>query len=157
MDLDVMLCDHAQVADGKLFISGGCIDRMQLPAGSEPPYVANFAVAGLVGVPWTATNSEHALRFQFVTEDGHTPQLPEGSDPGSGGIGGEMRFNVGRPPHAASGQEQLVPFAFNFQALPLMVAGRYVLILSLDGTEQRRLGFEVWVDQQTSFRTIPLG
>ncbi len=156
MELAVMLCDHAQVADGKLFVSGGGIDRMSVAAGTSAPYVANFSVAGLVRVPWTATNAEHGLTFQFVTEDGQTPDLPPGTEPGPGGIGGEMRFNVGRPPQATSGQEQLVPFAFNFQGVPLMVAGRYVLVLSLDGTEQRRLSFTVAVEQSTGFRGMPL-
>ena len=110
-----MLCDHAQVEGGKLFISGSSIDRMDVPAGMPAPFVANFGVAGLVRVPWTATNSEHVLNFRFITEDGQPPPLPEGAQVGEDGIGGEMRFNVGRPPQATSGQEQLMPFAFNFQ------------------------------------------
>lgn len=157
MDLDAMLCDHAEVAGGKLFISGAAIDRMDLPAQMPPPFVANFAVAGLVRVPWTATNSEHALKFQFLTEDGENPPLPEGAETGPEGIGGEMRFNVGRPPHATSGQEQLVPFAFNFQGLPLMTVGRYVVVLSLDGTEVRRLVFAVSQEQTTGYRGRPIG
>ena len=157
MDLDVMLCDHGEVAGGKLFVSGAGIDRMDLPPEMPPPFVANFAVAGLVRVPWTATNSEHVLKFRFVTEDGQAPSLPPGADAGSEGIGGEMRFNVGRPPQATSGQEQLVPFAFNFQGLPLMEAGRYVVILGLDGTEVRRLGFMVFQQQTTAFRGRPIG
>lgn len=157
MGLDVMLCDHGEVAGGKLFISGAAIDRMDLPPDLPPPFVANFAVAGLVRVPWTATNSEHVLRFEFVTEDGRIPAMPVGAEPGEGGIAGEMRFNVGRPPHATNGQEQLVPFAFNFQGLPLMATGRYVVVLSLDGTEMRRLGFGVAQQQTTTFQGRPLG
>lgn len=150
MELDVMLCDHAEVAGGKLFVSGAAIDRMNVPAGGVPPFVANFAVAGLVRVPWTATNANHVLNFRFETEDGGTPALPPGAG-AENGIGGEMRFNIGRPPIATSGQEQLVPFAFNFQSLPLMAAGGYVVILGLDGTDLRRLGFTVALDQTTSF------
>jgi hypothetical protein len=151
MDLDVMLCDHAQVAGDKLFISGANIDRMQLPAGSQPPYIVNFAAAGLIRVPWTATNNEHGLAFNLVTEDGQVPTLAEGIEPGPGGIGGEMRFNVGRPPQLTSGEEQMVPFAFNFQGLPLGAAGRYVVQFSIDGTESRRLPFSVTVQPPTGF------
>lgn len=155
MELDAMLCDYAEVAGGKLFVTGAAIDRMELPPEAPPPYSAAFAVAGLVRVPWTATNSEHGLRFRFLTEDGSDPELPEGANPGPDGIGGEMRFNVGRPPQATSGQEQLVPFAFNFQGLPLMRTGRYVVVLSLDDTEVRRLGFEVWKQQMSTFMVPP--
>jgi hypothetical protein len=89
-----------------------------------------------------------------MTEDGNDPELPEGASPGPDGIGGEMRFNVGRPPNATHGQEQLVPFAFNFQGLPLIRTGRYIVVLSLDGTEVRRLGFIV-SQQQTSTYVLP--
>lgn len=138
-----MLCDHAQVAGGKLFIAGANIDHMQIPAGTAAPYVINFAAAGLVRVPWTATNTEHTLTFKLVTEDGQNPPLPDGAVTGPQGIGGELKFNVGRPPQMASGDNQMVPFAFNFQGLPLMTAGRYVLAFSLDDHEERRLTFTV--------------
>lgn len=148
MALDVMLCDHAQVASGKLFISGAGIDHMQIPAGTSAPYVITFATAGLVRVPWTATNTEHAVTFKLLTEDGQDPPLPEG---GPRGVAGEMKFNVGRPPHMASGHSQMVPFAFNFQGLPLMTAGRYVLVFSLDGNEERRLTFTVVLQPSAGF------
>lgn len=146
MDIDVLLCDHAQVAGSKLFISGANIDRMQVPLGSVPPYMVSFAAAGIVRVPWTATNKEHKLSFRLITEDGQTPQLPDGADPGPEGIGGDFRFNVGRPPQLASGDEQMVPFAFAFDGLPLMEVGRYVVAFALDGTDVRRLTFTVAVD-----------
>jgi hypothetical protein len=152
MDLDVMLCNHAEVAGGKLFISGANIDRMALPAATQPPYLANFAAAGIVRVPWTATNSEHKLTFKLVTEDGQQPETPPGVDPGPDGIGGEMRFNVGRPPQLASGEEQMVPFAFNFLGLPLMNTGRYGLVFSLDGTVVRRLAFSISVEPSVGFQ-----
>lgn len=156
MELDVMLCDHAQVAGGKLFITGASIDRMQIPSGMPAPYVVNFAAGGLVRVPWTATNSEHALTFELLTEDGQKPTLPA-AQMGANGIGGEMRFNVGRPPQLASGDQQLVPFAFNFQGLPLMETGRYVLLFSLDGSEERRLTFTVAVEPSVGFRGTGIG
>lgn len=154
--LDVLLCDHAEVAGGKLFINGAAIDRMELPPNATPPFQAQFTVAGIVRVPWTATNVEHRLSFRFITEDGNEPELPEGANVGSEGIGGEMRFNVGRPPHATSGQEQLVPFAFSFQGLPLMRTGRYVVVLSLDGSEVRRVWFVVSQQQPSGFTLPPV-
>jgi len=155
MELDAMLCDHGQVAGDKLFITGANIDRFQIAAGTAAPYVINFAAAGLVRVPWTATNTEHALTFQLLTEDGQDPPLLAGVDAGPQRIGGEMKFNVGRPPQMASGDDQMVPFAFNFQGLPLMTAGRYVLTFSLDGSEERRLTFTVVVLPSAGFQGTP--
>ena len=145
MELDVMLCDHAQVAANKLFISGANIDRMSVPAGTPPPYLLNFAAAGIVRVPWQATNEEHTLSFNIVTQDGKPPQMAEGIAIGPEGIGVQMKFNVGRPPQMTSGDEQLVPFAFQL-ALPLGAPGRFVLQFSLDGTSVRNLTFTMAVE-----------
>jgi hypothetical protein len=151
MYLDVMLCDHAQVAGNKLFISGANIDRMSVPFGSPPPYVVNVAAAGIVRVPWQATNADHALSFRFVTQDEEPPQL-SGVEVGPEGIVGQMRFNLGRPPQLASGDEQMVPFAFNLQGLPLATPGRFVLAFSLDGTPVRSLSFTIAVEpKKTGF------
>lgn len=151
MYLDVMLCDFAQVAGEKLFISGANIDRIVLPAGTPPPYVIGFSAAGLVHVPWTATNEEHVLTFTLLTEDGDVPALPPEAGVPEDGIGGQMGFTVGRPPQLSGGEEQSIPFAFNFAGLPLMNAGRYSLVLSLDGVEARRVPFTVQVEAARGF------
>jgi len=146
MELDVLLCDYAQVAGEKLFVSGANIDRIRFEAGTGGPYVINASVAGLVHVPWMSTNAEHVLTIKLVTEDGKTPELPSGMEVSDQGIGGEIRFNVGRPPQLTGGEEQNVPFAFNFQNLPLMQSGRFSVVFSLDGAEARRVPFTVHVE-----------
>lgn len=145
MELDVMLCDFAQVADNKLFINGANIDRVGVQAGTPPPYVLNFAAAGIVTVPWNATNAEHALNFRFVTQDGQIPKLAEGLEVGPDGISGEMRFNIGRPPQLTSGEDQMVPFAFVLLGLPVASPGRHVMTFALDGTDVRSLPFTIAV------------
>lgn len=94
-------------------------------------------------MPWNVTNQEHALSFRLKTQDGVDPQLPDGSGMAPNGVGGEMTFNVGRPPTKTPGDEQQVPFAFVFQGLPLMVVGRYVLAFALDGKDVRNLAFTI--------------
>ena len=87
----------------------------------------------------------------MITEDGRAP-LIAGPVPGEGveaTLGGEMRFNVGRPPQLASGDEQLVPFSFTINTLPLMEGGRLALAFELDGTEVRRLKMTVVVPSVT--------
>ncbi|HET7900853.1 MAG TPA: hypothetical protein VFL59_06660 [Candidatus Nanopelagicales bacterium] len=146
MYLDVMLCDHAQVAGEKLFISGANIDRVVMPAGTPPPYVVGFSAAGIVHVPWNSTNEEHTLTFELLTEDGDVPELPPGAAAPGESIGGQLVFTVGRPPQLSGGEEQNVPFAFNFPGLPLMRTGRYSLVLSLDGVEARRVPFTLQLE-----------
>lgn len=154
MDVDVLLCDHAQVA-GKLFISGANIDRFVFAAETPAPYLLTFALAGVVHVPFTATNTPHELAFTIVTEDGHPPLLGSaapGEQPSASPIAGAMQFNVGRPPTLGSGQEQLVPFAFSFQGLPFALPGRYLVQLTLDDDPVRGVPFTVHVEQAAGFR-----
>lgn len=141
MDLDVMLCDFAQVAGDKLFINGANIDRILFPADDPAPHVVNVSAAGLVGVPWAATNSDHVLAFRMLTDDGEDPLLPGESGAERMEVGGEMGFNLGRPAELAAGDSQSFPFVFAFPGLPFLELGRYVLVFSLDGVEIRRLGF----------------
>lgn len=142
MEIDALLCDHAQVA-GKLFISGANIDSFAFAPNDPGPYWLNFAVAGVVHVAWTATNTEHRLQFLIVDGDGNTPRLGGGAQVAPTGIGGEFHFNVGRPPGLPSGDEQLVPFAFAFMALPLADAGSYNVRLLIDGTDVKSIHFRV--------------
>lgn len=150
MEVHALLCDHAQVA-GKLFISGANINRFNFAAGSAAPYGLTFAVAGVVHVPWTATNADHTLAFRLLTQDAEVPALGGGAEAPVDGIGGEMTFNVGRPP-GMNAEEQLVPFAFNFAGLPLAETGQYNVTLTLDGAEVQRLLFTVAVEPSTTFR-----
>lgn len=141
MDLDVMLCDFAQVAGDKLFINGANIDRILFPAEEPPPFVVNVSAAGLVGVPWAATNTDHVLAFRMITDDGEDPLLPGDDGPVRMEVGGEMGFNLGRPAELAAGDSQSFPFVFAFPGLPFLDLGRHVLVFSIDGVEVRRLAF----------------
>lgn len=145
MELNAFICDHAQVAGGKLFISGAAINIFGVRAGEPPPYVTSFSLAGAVQVPWTATNQEHRLTFRVVTEDERVPRLAGDAELPAEGIGGEMLFNIGRPPGLPGGEEQLVPFAFQLGGVPFMEAGRYVVVFSLDRSDATRLPFRIMI------------
>jgi len=144
VEIDALMCDHAQVAAGKLFISGGSIDVVTFPVGHESPFALTFAIAGVVRVPWTATDSDHSLQFMLLDSDGRAPALM-GVDTPEQGIGGEMTFNVGRPPGLPAGDEQQVPFAFQFVGLPLARPGQYAIAIGLDGEASRSISFRVAV------------
>lgn len=144
MHVDAMLCDHAEVADGKLFMNGAAINLLWV--GAQPPHVVNFGVAVVVHVPYTETNQPHRIRVRIVDEDGEpvVPWTLEGGPPaGPVEIAGE--FNVGRPPVLAPGESQALPFAFQLAALPMPRLGLHSVVLEIDGVEARRLPFRVLV------------
>ena len=81
------LCDHVQVADGKLFINGGGISRFHGPG--LPP---GTSVAVLVLIPWELTNAPIVIDLRLLTQDGQPVQDSEGAE-----IGIPVRTEVGRP------------------------------------------------------------
>jgi hypothetical protein len=141
MEIDAILCDHAQAAEGKLFISGGGIDRSFV--SPEPPHMIGIGLAALIKVPYTATNQLHHLTLNLVDDDGAPvrpmtpPDMPEAPP-----LEVSMPFNLGRPPGLQPGEPQLWPVAININ-LPLPRLANYFFVLSVDGTELKRLGLRV--------------
>ena len=88
MRVTMMLADHAQVAEGKLYISGGGWNV----TGPGP---VTSGVAMLFHIPWDRTNRKTTFTLRLVTADGHpvTQQGPIGEQPIE--VGGQ--FEVGRP------------------------------------------------------------
>ena len=122
MKAHVLLCDHAQVEAGKLFISGAGIAN--IPRG------AATAVAILIFVPWNVTNREIPYVLTLVDDDGNS-NLPTASGD-SINIKIDGVIEVGRPPGATAGVPIEVPLAVNVGGIELM-AGRYSWQLSIDG------------------------
>lgn len=129
-----MLCDHAQVADGKLFISGGGISRFfgpGLPPGSS--------IALLLLVPWERTNELIEIDLQLLTQDGQ---------PVNDAMGVEIRIKaqteVGRPPGLEKGIPIDLPITFQVGGL-FLTAGRYTWKLSVNNetAEAWQLSFTV--------------
>jgi hypothetical protein len=146
MEIDAFLCDHAEVAEGKLFINGAGINVIW--TGPEAPHVANLAVAAVTRVPWTATNEDHTIRVQLLDEDNNPvhPPTPNSLDQ-TPPIELTAGFNVGRPPQLPHGDSQTVPLAFGFN-IPLPRLGVFVFVISIDGEEMKRLPFRMMVAQQ---------
>ena len=136
MIVHMMLCDHAQVADGKLFIHGGGISRVQ---GTGLPPGASIAV--LVLVPWERTNQPIALQLDLLTEDG---QLVADQNGQTRSIAAELE--VGRPPGVEPGVPIDVPMAWPVGGVFLR-PGRYTWRLTIDGQTA-----QAW---QVSFSVVP--
>lgn len=142
MELNAILCNHAEVQNNLLYLSGGGIDRAFVLPGSPAPYQVSVAVGLTLAIPWTQTNQPHTLSLTLVDADEH-PVMgsagPELSEP----VRADIEFNVGRPPSLATGEAQTVSLAINMPGLVLPQLGRYFFVLSVDGTELRRLAYSV--------------
>ncbi len=120
VDAVVLLCDSAQVADGKLFILGGGI----VAIGPRPQ---PLGVAIRILVPWDRANISHEWRLDLLDEDGQA--VPHADKPVT--VGG--RFEAGRPAGFKPGTPLNVPLAINFSTLPLTPGKSYTWQLSIGG------------------------
>jgi hypothetical protein len=124
MQVNLMLADFAQVADGKLNLLGGGWSV----TGPDP---CPFAIAGLFEVPWTLTNRQHQFRFELIDLDGNAVMIetPEGEEQ----VFFEGGFEVGQGGPLRPGTSQRIPFALNGGPLPLEPGMRYEWRLSING------------------------
>ena len=129
----LMLADHAEAVNGKLYVTGGCWDSIVVPR--LPAVHPHFTVAASLQVPWQATNQQHALRLDLIDMDGQS-MLPEPI---------QALFEAGRPPGMRAGDQAVIVFAFNFNGFELQAAQTQEFVLDVDGTELGRLGFKVVV------------
>ncbi len=141
VETDALLCDHAQAAEGKLFISGGGVTRSFVSA--TPPHIVLVGVAAVVHVPYTATNEPHMITVSLVDEDGQpvAPWVPEGM-PESPPVEVSTQFNLGRPADLTPGEAQTYSFAGNF-SLGLRKLGGYTFQIKIDGTKVKDLGLRI--------------
>ncbi len=142
MKLDAILCNHVEAVNNLLYLAGGGINTCNFPPGAPPPYVINLGIGLLVTVSWIQTNQQHKVEITLIGEDGHEVMLPTGPDT-TGPFKFELAFNVGRPPGLQPGDEQLVALAANLVSLPVPAAGKYQFVISIDGSEERRLAVRV--------------
>lgn len=115
----LILCDYAQVADGKLNVIGAGWSF----TGPQP---CPSALAVMIDVPWSATNERHELALELLTADGE----PVGGPEGAVRLGGQ--FEVGRPAGHPAGVGITVPLAFNIGPIALTPGARYVWVLTID-------------------------
>ncbi|MFE0577933.1 DUF6941 family protein [Streptomyces sp. NPDC058866] len=131
-----MLCDHAQVAEGKLFISGG-------GWSVTGPTPSPSALAIKIEVPWDQANTPIKFALELVDQDGKPvkQQGPLGLQP----LRVEGQVEVGRPPGLVPGTPLDVPLAIGVTALPLTPGGRYTWRLELNGRTEEgwQLSFTV--------------
>ena len=130
----MMLADHAQVADGKLFISGGGWST----CGPGP---VPCSVAVIFHVPWQETDERVSFALRLIDQDGRAVMQPGARDGLPVQVNGH--FEARRPPGMTPGAEINVPMSFNI-VLHLAPGGRYSWVLDVDGhaDDSWRLSFE---------------
>jgi hypothetical protein len=124
MRFSVVLCDAAQVADGKLYILGGGWTHAVV---SEPLSVALAVVAV---VPWGDANRRHAVSVALRDEDGELVELV--GQP----VKTDGQFEIGRPPGIKPGSDLNATMVFKFGGLVLEPGG-YVWELQVGDTTER--------------------
>ena len=115
MDLDVILCNHAEAAGEQAsYLTPGGGVNMSFVAPT-PPHVISVGLGIVIHVPWQLTNQPHVLTVTLRDADANpvTPWHPEGA-PDPGPIQLKAPFNVGRPPFIPAGDEQTFALAMNF-------------------------------------------
>lgn len=127
MRVTMMLCDHAQVAGGKLFIAGGGWSWTDTPT---PP----SAIALIISVPWDRTNSMIRFSLALVDQDGQP--VSQTGPLGMAPLRVEGQFEVGRPAGIKPGTPIDVPLSFNVQSMILRPDSRYTWELTIDGEQQ---------------------
>ena len=142
------LCDFAEVSGGKLFIAGAGINLIGTDQ-AEAPHPVNLTLALMIRIPWNATNQQHKLRIELVSDmsDGSkrvpiNTVLPPNSDEEDKGTIIAM-FNAGRSPNMQIGEETLMPIALPMMGLPLPNIGFYFFGIGIDGSEMDRVSFRV--------------
>jgi len=119
------LADYVVVAEGKLYLSGACIDR--IPAGCP------FGLAIWCSVPWTDSNHQYNTVLRLVDADGAPLNQPDGTP-----FEVARPLEVGRPPgYPAGAPLAVVLHAINFgPGMPLAPNSRYEFTLEIDGEHQ---------------------
>jgi hypothetical protein len=139
VQVDAMLVDAVDEANGKLYIHGGGWSVWW--TDQVPAVLPRLGVAAVVRVPYTATDEAHAFTVHLVDLDGHLIALGQTPEVPVDRVQGE--FHVGRPSELAPGDEQPVPIAVNLGGLVLPELGAYSFVVEVDGIEEVRLPFRV--------------
>ncbi len=125
--LTMLLCDAAQVADGKLFVLGGGWSLI----GPDP---MPSAVAMKIDVEWHEAGRPHHWELFLVDQDGR-PVVVESAD-GPQPIEVRGDFEVARPEGVPEGSPVDVAVAVNFSPLPLPPNTRFTWRLTIDGESE---------------------
>lgn len=150
MKITAILANHAETAEGRLYLSGGGFSVVPFPPGTQAPWQISLGLAIIVNVDWNETNQQRTMVLDLVDEDDQPVPLGDGS----ASMHAELPFNVGRAAGAFEGDEQTIIFALNFAALPLAKLGKFNFRIQVAGEVVERVPFRALVQQQAQFGSV---
>lgn len=122
----VLLADHSEAVNGKLYMIGGGWNVLRLP---ELPHDWSFHIALGIDIAWHETNDPHELAV--------TIQDPDGVELGEGLV---ANFETGRPPGIPQGQEQRLVMSIG-AAATFSTAGPHAAVVTVNDEEIGRARF----------------
>lgn len=137
----LILADHAEAVNGKLYLMGGGWDRVIVPDFSQP-VVMSFALGVLV--PWHATNVRHTIQLAIEDLDRKLP-VEFGLDAG---------FVAGRPPLLAEeADSQRILLAVSRAPVKFDQPGAYQAVARIVGGHEQRARFRLVTMPAAQIRT----
>jgi hypothetical protein len=134
MDATIILCDAAEVSNGKLYVLGGGWTHLL-----KPNQLTNVALAIIVRVPMDEAGRQHKLEVSLLKDDGEPVRL--GDDP----VRVEGAFEVARTAGVKAERELIAPVAVQFGLM--LSPGDYVWELQINGERAAQASF--WVQEVT--------
>jgi hypothetical protein len=131
---DLLLCDHAEAVNGKLYINGG---GWSILWAARRPVTTYLAL--VITVDWDETNIRHELLAELRTADGEEV-IMNGDPPMPVRAGGILE--IGRPPGIKPGTSIPAPMAIGLAGL-VLDAGQYVWHVNVGTKELTRKTFQV--------------
>jgi hypothetical protein len=122
----LMLTDHSESVNGKLYMVGGGWNVLRLP---ELPHEWGFHIALGLDVAWSETNQPHNLNVVIHDPDGN--ELGEGLS---------AEFETGRPPGMPAGQDQRLVMSIG-TAVTFSTPGPHAAVVHVNEEEIGRARF----------------
>lgn len=122
----LLLCDHSEAVNGKLYLTGGGWNVLRLP---ELPHEWSFSIGLGIDVAYHETNDPHELVVSV--------QDPDGVELGDGLT---ANFETGRPPGLPQGQEQRLVMSIAATAT-FAAPGPHAAVVQVNGEELARSRF----------------
>jgi hypothetical protein len=133
MRVQLILCDHCQAVQGKLYVMGGGWTHANPAPDSPTP----MAVAAIINIDWNQANRPFDLSIRLIDEDGS-----EVIGPDSKPVRVDGKAESGRPPGIPSGSELNSIIALNIGPM-LLAPGGYAWVAEINGNEEARTSF--WI------------
>ena len=135
--VDAFLADAVTAVAGKLYAIGAGWNRIVV--ASLPATHDRIGIGLLVHLEAVSGSRQHRFAVRLETPDGSALVLGSGPAGPVTAIEGEF---------SAPGGDATIPFAMQLDRLPFRTAGRYAIVVTIDGEDLKTLVFQVMLQTQ---------